>query len=109
MMDRFDLGAAMDDIYKQLSGQILLASWIDLGIHIENGNVFRIPDEVDIVVIAQAIATDQTRVVEAWLKSGFLCRISDKDAYSKEDLLRILIIQPFVIVQEPPLSKDDST
>ena len=94
----------MDDTYKQLSGQVLTANWIDLGVHIENGNVFRIPDEVDIVMVGHAIATDQTRVIEAWLKSGFLCRISDKNAYAREYLLRILIIQPFVVVQEPPSS-----
>ena len=99
----------MDDIYKQLSGQVLLANWIDLGIHIDNGHVFRVPNEVDIVMIAHAIATDQKRVIEAWLKSGFLCRISERNAYDKEDLLRMLIVQPFVVVQEPPPLKDDPT
>ena len=99
----------MDDIYEQLSTQVLLANWIDLGIHLDRGHVFRIPDEVDIVMIAHAIATDQKRVIEAWLKSGFLCRISERNAYAKEDLLRILIVQPFVIVQESPSLKDKRT
>ena len=98
----------MDDIYERLSKQVLLANWIDLGIHIDNGHVFRIPDEVDIVMIAHAIATDQSRVIDAWLKSGLLCRLSNKNIYGKDEVLRILIVQPFVIIQEQSSSKDET-
>ena len=97
----------MDDVYEKLSIQVLQGNWIDLGFHRDRGSVFLIPSSTDIVLIGHAIATDQTRVIEAWLASGFLQPVRDKNKYEKEALLRMLIVQPFVLIQELNDSEED--
>jgi hypothetical protein len=89
----------MDELYKKLAIQTLSAQWIDLGFHLENGNVFLIDSSLDIVTVAHAIASDQTRVIDAWIQCGMIKRVADKTQYEKDTIMRTLIVQPFVLVQ----------
>jgi hypothetical protein len=90
----------MSEIFSRLQEQILKANWIDLQFHLHKGNVFIVPQEVDIALVGEAIVTDQESVIRAWLQSGHLVKVTDKNLYKKETIIRMLIVQPFVLIQE---------
>ena len=97
----------MNEILTQLKTQILEAHWIDLQFHLKQGNVFLLPSDVDIALVGEAIVTDQVNVIQAWLQSGHLQQLTNPSLYKREELVRILIVKPFVLVQECETDKED--
>ena len=97
----------MNEILVQLKNQILEANWIDLQFHLKQGNVFIVPRDVDMAMIGEAIVTDQVNIIQAWLQSGHLQQVTNATLYEREELVRILIVKPFVLIQECETDKED--
>ena len=85
---------------NDLQSQIMRSYWLDVQVHVEKGQVFGVSNTVDLVQVGDAIAADQAQQVEFWLEKQQLYRISNPQQYSTDELVQILIVQPFVLVQE---------
>ncbi len=85
---------------EELTKEILVAHWIDMRFHLEQGNVFAVSPKINLTEVGVAIASDHSAQVVDWVKNGDLVRLEKFDRFEKEDLFAILIIQPFVLAQK---------
>ncbi len=78
--------------------------WFSLKDHYRRDALFIISQKLELLVVADAMAKDQSAVIAAWLKSEDIRRPSDeevelwgKDEYKK--LANYLIVRPYVLAQ----------
>ena len=81
--------------------EIMETTWEALTIHHQLQALFLVCPPVTLPIVTQAIATDQTRVISAWLNSKHIFRPDDE--YVKKILptlkFQFAIVQPYVLVQ----------
>jgi len=77
----------------------------DLRAHLERDAVFIVASALSLVDCGVCIAMDDATAVSAWIESGELRKPSSKERrqWPKAQTLawRALVVQPFVLVQEP--------
>lgn len=89
----------------KFSDQVDQASWELLKQHYDRGGVFLVDDSLDIVDVANAIATDSVDLVKGWLESELLrpLKVEEAQEWEKmpnEKVVNFLIVQPYVIVKK---------
>ena len=84
-----------------LAKRILPVNWIDLGYQASKGLVFWVNEELGIIEVAEALEQDQVKKIEGWLIEGQMKRVMARQEFEKEHIFAMLIIQPFVLIQEP--------
>ena len=80
--------------------EVMRTAWQNLLGHHRRKAVLFVSPPVDLKTAAEAMALDQTRVVEAWLQSGHLMPTNDTiaAAIKADEELEFIIVQPFVLV-----------
>lgn len=94
----------LDKLKEDLKTQIDEADWSMLKVHHENGTVFIVKDNLELVDAAAAVAADKIDFVKIWLDNGELYRPSESDIekFSKEEfkkMCKFIIVQPYVLIQ----------
>ena len=93
----------MSDIVEQFSKDIAEVPWKDLRIHLQRDAIVIVDDELDLISVAVAVAEDNKSKVETWIGSGQLVKPTAEQAKCWEGELekpfRVLIVQPFILVQ----------
>ena len=81
--------------------EIMEASWKALLIHHKRKALFFVCAPVDLLAAANAIALDQTRIINAWLQSKHIFRPNDDEIQTipNDKNFYFAIVQPYVLVQ----------
>lgn len=78
--------------------------WEDLAAHQARGALLLADPRLDFLEVAHALAADDHKCVEGWLRDGRLRRAGDADrlAYEANGQARfqIVVVQPWVLAQE---------
>lgn len=78
--------------------------WEDLAAHQARGALLLADPRLDFLEVAHAIAADDHKRVEGWLRDGTLRRAGDADrlAYEANGQARfqLVVVQPWVLAQE---------
>jgi hypothetical protein len=93
-------------VQKKLQEEIGEVTWHWLRPHQQRDALFYVAAELELAAVGAAIATDDTGAVRGWLASGALSR-PDQEQLARWEAdptraLRMLIVQPFVLIQEFP-------
>ena len=90
---------------KSLNAEIVAWHW--LRPHYERDALWVVAITLDLEVVGAALTRDDTELVRAWLADGSLCKPEKTQLDSWESdprhPLSMLIVQPFVLVQEQSL------
>ena len=97
--------AAADDqvtLEQRLQNEAGVIGWRDLERHFARGAILVLAEELDIVVVGQAIVRDEAASVERWTTEGKLRRATMEDAaqwHATGERFRALVVAPWVLVQ----------
>ncbi|HHP7232473.1 MAG TPA: DUF2288 domain-containing protein [Xenococcaceae cyanobacterium] len=94
----------MSDITERLREDIATIGWQDILPHAKRDVVIVVDAALDLLVVAEAIAQDNTSLVNNWIQQQQIAKPSAKqlsqwNSYPQTQF-NTLIVQPFVIVQE---------
>jgi hypothetical protein len=91
------------ELRAKLRSEVLPARWPDLLYQFARGGLFMVDPAVDLLDVAEALASDDRACTEQLLAVGALRRASDDDARSlqanPEQRLQFVIVQPWVLAQ----------
>jgi hypothetical protein len=88
------------DIREKLANEIGQVPWSYLAPHALAGSLFFVDPELELEDVGVAISTNQTDLVQHWLKSGDLLKIEAIHAAQWEDgetEFEALVVLPFVL------------
>ncbi len=90
----------------QLHDQIEEVEWHWLKPHLERDALILVGKSIDLAEAALRIAEDDTVIVSAWIAAGHLGKpgAEEIEAFNADPArrFRMLIVQPWVLAQEPP-------
>jgi len=78
--------------------------WRELKIHLQRDAIITVSADLEIIDAAVAIADDNKEVVSDWINDNKLGKPTEDQLQSwektPEKLFRMLIVQPFILIQE---------
>jgi hypothetical protein len=95
--------ASHSPLYLSLLAETAKIGWPELERFFARGILLRVARDLDLVSVAEAIASDDTAQVSQWLSSGLLERVQAETAadYAARDPdLWAVVVSPWVCVQE---------
>lgn len=90
-------------LYTKLLGETAAISWQELQPFFARGAVLRAEGSLDLVAVAEALASDDKDRVALWLTSGELRKLAVADAedyLARDPQLWAVVVAPWVLVQE---------
>ena len=94
----------MPDLKERLKKDVAEISWKDLQPHAKRDAVIVVKSELDLPEVAVAIAEDNTTLVQGWIGDRSIAKPTSEQLTNWNSTLQkqftVLIVQPFVIVQE---------
>ncbi|MBN3765516.1 DUF2288 domain-containing protein [Burkholderia sp. Ac-20365] len=90
-------------LYHKLLGETAKIDWVDLERFFARGMLLRVARDLDLVSVAEAIASDDTTQVTQWLSAGLVERVQAEtaaDFAAREPELWAVVVSPWVCVQE---------
>jgi len=109
-MTKPDAGSRMPDSYdsrEALRAKLNLETaplpWTELQRHFATGVVFVVDKKLDLIDVAERIASDDKNAVVQWIDEKSLLKVSDEQAqeWLKADaVLWAVVVKPWVLVQE---------
>jgi hypothetical protein len=94
----------MSDLRKELSETLDEAEWEWLIPHVQRDAVILVSLNLDLIDVAEAIATDNTITVQEWIENQLLSKPSNTQMgewnSDRQKRFNTLILQPYVLVQE---------
>jgi len=94
----------MSGMVESFKRDLAEVTWRELKIHLQRDSVIIFSAEIDLIEAAVAVADDDKNRVESWLAAGQLGKPTDQQLKGWEGeadkLFRMLIVQPFILIQE---------
>lgn len=90
-------------IYAKLLGETAVIGWSELQPYFARGSLLWIEPGLDLVAVAEALATNQARPVADWLASGAVEKLPAAkavDLQERDPTLWAVVVSPWVLVQE---------
>jgi len=90
-------------LYASLLGETAKIDWQDLERFFAQGKLLSVARDLDLVSVAEAIASDNSAVVTQWLSSGLVERMQTEtaaDYAARNPELWAVVVSPWVCVQE---------
>ncbi|WP_296661771.1 DUF2288 domain-containing protein [Paraburkholderia sp.] len=95
--------ATPSQLYTKLLGETAKIDWQDLERFFAQGKLLSVARDLDLVSIAEAIASDDAERVTQWLSSGLVERMQAATAADyavRKPELWAVVVSPWVCVQE---------
>lgn len=95
--------ATPSPLYAKLLGETAKIDWQDLERFFAQGKLLSVSRDLDLVSVAEAIASDNKDSVSAWLSSGLVERMqagTAADYAGRKPELWAVVVSPWVCVQE---------
>jgi len=93
----------MTEFFERFSRDLAETSWKDLRFHLQRDAIITVAAELNLIDAATAVAQDDKIRVEAWIAAGHLAKPTAEQVASweqdQEKPFRMLIVQPFILVQ----------
>ncbi|SAL63088.1 hypothetical protein AWB67_03251 [Caballeronia terrestris] len=90
-------------LYLKLIGETAQIGWSELERFFARGVLLRVARDLDLVSVAEAVASDDTKRVAEWLSSGLIERVqagTAADFAARDPELWAVVVSPWVCVQE---------
>jgi hypothetical protein len=90
-------------LYQKLLGETAKIGWTELERFFARGMLLRVARDLDLVSVAEAIASDDTTQVTQWLSAGLVERVQAEtaaDFAARDPDLWAVVVSPWVCVQE---------
>jgi hypothetical protein len=94
---------AHSPLYANLLAETAKIGWSELERFFARGMLLRVARDLDLVSVAEAIASDDTAQVTQWLSSGLVERVQAEtaaDFAARDPDLWAVVVSPWVCVQE---------
>jgi hypothetical protein len=95
--------ASHSPLYLKLLGETAKIDWQDLERFFAQGKLLRVARDLDLVSVAEAIASDDAQQVTQWLSAGLVERMqadTAADYAARGPELWAVVVSPWVCVQE---------
>ena len=95
--------APQSPLYAKLLAETAKIGWTELERFFARGMLLRVARDLDLVSVAEAIASDDTTQVTQWLSSGLVERVQAEtaaDFAARDPNLWAVVVSPWVCVQE---------
>ncbi|WP_175820122.1 DUF2288 domain-containing protein [Burkholderia sp. BCC0419] len=96
-------GASHSPLYTKLLGETAKIDWCDLERFFAQGKLLSVARDLDLVSVAEAVASDDAEQVTRWLSSGLVARMPAEtaaDYAARNPELWAVVVSPWVCVQE---------
>jgi hypothetical protein len=90
-------------LYLKLIAETAQIGWSELERFFARGALLRVARDLDLVSVAEAVASDDTKRVTEWLSSGLIERVQAEtaaDFAARDPELWAVVVSPWVCVQE---------
>jgi hypothetical protein len=90
-------------LYLKLIGETAQIGWSELERFFARGVLLKVARDLDLVSVAEAVASDDTKRVTEWLSSGLIERVQAEtaaDFAARDPELWAVVVSPWVCVQE---------
>ena len=92
-----------DELRARLSKEVHRVDWKTLVAHAKRGGLILVDPRLDLVEVAVAVATDDSRLVQHWMEARQLTKPTEAQisAWQGEthDRFSVVIVQPYVLAQ----------
>ena len=98
------------DLYAELTKMMGPVPWEVLKPHVQRDAVVVVNEQLDLVEVGVAIASDQTQAVERWINEQLIHKPTAEQIVSwngEKQSFTSLIVQPYVLVQDRPIMAAD--
>ncbi|QGZ61074.1 DUF2288 domain-containing protein [Paraburkholderia acidisoli] len=95
--------ATPSSLYARLLGETAKIDWQDLERFFAQGKLLNVARDLDLVSVAEAIASDDSAAVTQWLSAGIVERMQAEtaaDYAARKPELWAVVVSPWVCVQE---------
>ncbi|MBN3725465.1 DUF2288 domain-containing protein [Burkholderia sp. Ac-20379] len=96
-------GDTPSPLYRQLLGETAKIDWCDLERFFAQGKLLSVARDLDLVSVAEAVASDDTEQVTRWLSAGHVARMPAEvaqDYATRTPELWAVVVSPWICVQE---------
>ena len=94
-----------------MADEIESVEWHWLRPHLERGALIVVAPALDLATTAARISADDTAQIGAWIATGQLAKPTREQIVDWDEdptrTFRMLIVQPYVLIQEPPAATDE--
>jgi hypothetical protein len=90
-------------LYLKLFAETAQIEWSELQRFFARGVLLKVARDIDLVSVAEAVASDDTKQVTAWLSAGLVERVEPvvaEDLAARNPELWAVVVSPWVCVQE---------
>ncbi len=95
----------MSDKKSTFERDLAEVCWRELRVHLQRDALIMVAPELDLVATAVAVSADDKEQVGSWISCGQLTKPNAEQCQSWEACpdtsFRMLIVQPFILIQEP--------
>ncbi|MFZ6847914.1 DUF2288 domain-containing protein [Undibacterium sp. RuRC25W] len=87
---------------EKINQETAIFPWSELLKQFASGNVIAVDGELDLVEIAEAMATDNTAVIQPFVIAGKIAKVTDEQALSwleQNLMVWTVVIKPWILVQ----------
>ena len=92
-----------DELRQHLQNEVHRVDWRPLAPHAKRGGLVLVDSRLDLVEVAVAVATDESRLVQQWMEARQLVRPTEDQIESwhgeTEERFTVVIVQPYVLAQ----------
>ncbi len=92
-----------ESIEQKINRETARIHWNELQTHFAAGNLITVKTELDLILVARAMANDDATSIQGWMEKQQLMPTTDKQAGLWQDHnteLWAVVIKPWVLVQE---------
>ena len=93
----------MEPIKNQLLEELAEVEWSDLIPHAQRDAIILVSDSLNLIEVAEAIASDNVQLVQNWIATKLIEKPSQEQLSNwnslPTSLFNTLIVQPFVLIQ----------
>jgi hypothetical protein len=90
-------------LYAKLLGETASITWKELEPFFAKGALLWVDPGLDLIVAAEAVATDEGEKVAAWLAADQLAKLSETralDLFERDPELWAVVVSPWILIQE---------
>lgn len=104
-----------EGIEQKINRETARIHWSELETHFAAGNLITVAKELDLILVARAMANDDAQAIKQWMEQQQLMPTSDEQALtwqSSNAQLWAAVIKPWILVQavtEDAISKETTT
>ncbi len=101
--DRFIMTQQTSTLYAKLLGETARIHWEELQPFFARGALLWVAEELDLIAVAEAMASNDTERVRAWLEGGEVAKVGEAkaaDLVERKPELWAVVVSPWVLFQE---------